>query len=136
MTQKKKILIISISVSLAVALAVIFITLAFTVWKPKIKTTQEWLNDFKTCLVVEKDNSEQKTQKSITILEDGNEVALYNHLVEIKKQNNEVVAHLFIVEQFTTLEINEFDTSSQYNKFSDEIIDKCFSEKSDSIGDI
>lgn len=69
MTQKKKILIISISVSLAVALAVIFITLAFTIWKPKIKTTQEWLNDFKTCLVVEKDNSEQKTQKSITILE-------------------------------------------------------------------
>jgi len=36
MTQKKKILIISISVSLVVALAVIFITLAFTIWKPKI----------------------------------------------------------------------------------------------------
>ena len=57
-------------------------------------------------------------------------------MVEIKKQNNEVVAHLFVVEQFPTLEINEFDTSSQYNKFSDEIIDKCFSEKSESIGDI
>ena len=63
MTQKKKILIISISVSLAVALAVIFITLAFTIWKPKIKTTQEWLNDFKTCLVVEKIIMSKKLRK-------------------------------------------------------------------------
>lgn len=47
MTHKKKILIISISIGLAVAIAVTFITLAFTVWKPKVKTTQEWLNDFK-----------------------------------------------------------------------------------------
>lgn len=61
MTHKKKILIISISVGLAVAIAVTFITLAFTVWKQPSKTTQEWLNDFKTCLVLSKDDSEQKT---------------------------------------------------------------------------
>lgn len=61
MTHKKKLLIISISISLAVVIAITFITLAFTVWKPKVKTTQEWLNDFKTCLVSSKDDSEQKT---------------------------------------------------------------------------
>lgn len=61
MTHKKKLLIISISISLAVVIAITFITLAFTVWKPKVKTAQEWLNDFKTCLVLSKDDSEQKT---------------------------------------------------------------------------
>lgn len=96
MTHKKKLLIISISISLAVALAVTFITLAFTVWKPKVKTTQEWLNDFKACLVLSKDDSEQKTRKSITITEDGNTVAQYEHLVEIKNQNDEKVAHLSV----------------------------------------
>ena len=99
MTHKKNLLIISISISLAVALAVTFITLAFTVWKPKVKTTQEWLNDFKACLVLSKDDSEQKTRKSITITEDGNTVALYEHLVEIKNQNDEKVAHLSVTEK-------------------------------------
>lgn len=52
MTHKKKILIISISIGLAVVIAVTFITLAFTVWMQKPKTTQEWLNDFKACLTM------------------------------------------------------------------------------------
>lgn len=112
--HKKKILIISISVSLAVALAVTFITLAFTVWKPKVKTTQEWLNDFKVCLVLSKDDSEQKTHKRITITEDENTVALYEHLVEIKTQNDEKVAHLSVKEEFPTLETDEFDTYDEY----------------------
>ena len=114
MTHKKKLLIISISISLAVALAVTFITLAFTVWKPKVKTTQEWLNDFKLCLIMQKDDSEQKTHKSITINEDGNAVALYEHLVEIKNQNDEKVAHLSVREEFPTLEMTEFDTYDEY----------------------
>ena len=62
--HKKKILIISISISLAVAIAVTFIALALTIWKPKVKTTQEWLNDFKACLVLQNDNSEQKLIKT------------------------------------------------------------------------
>ncbi len=103
MTHKKKILIISISVGLAVAIAVMFITLAFTVWKPKVKTTQEWLNDFKDCLVLSKEDSEQKTHKSITITEGENTVALYEHLVEIKNQNDEKIAHLSVTEKFSTL---------------------------------
>lgn len=114
MTHKKRLLIISISVSLAVAMAVTFITLAFTVWKPKVKTTQEWLNDFKTCLILQQDNSEQKTYKNITINEDGNTVALYEHLVEIKSQNDEKVAHLSVTEEFPTLETTEFDTYDEY----------------------
>lgn len=112
--HKKKLLIISISVSLAVALAITFITLAFTVWKKPPKTTQEWLNDFKNCIVVEKDDSEQKTHKSITITEDGNAVALYEHLVEIKNQNDEKIAHLSVKEEFPTLETDEFDTYDEY----------------------
>lgn len=114
MTHKKKILIISISISLAVAIAVMFITLAFTVWKPKVKTTQEWLNNFRSCIVMQKDDSEQKTQKSITITEDENTVALYEHLVEIKNQNDEKVAHLSVKEEFPTLETDEFDTYDEY----------------------
>lgn len=114
MTRKKKLLIISISISLAVALAITFITLAFTVWKQPSKTTQEWLNDFKNCIVVEKDDSEQKTHKSITITEDGNTVALYEHLVEIKNQNDEKIAHLSVKEEFPTLETDEFDTYDEY----------------------
>lgn len=62
MTHKERILIISISICLAVAVAVTFITLAFTVWKPKVKTTQEWLNDFKACFAMQRDGSEQKTE--------------------------------------------------------------------------
>lgn len=112
MTHKKKLLIILISISLAVAIAVTFITLALTVWKPK--TTQEWLNDFKACLVLRQDESEQKTKKSITITEDGNAIALYSQLVEIKNQNDEKVAHLSVKEQFPTLETNEFDTYDEY----------------------
>ncbi len=114
MLTKKKVLIISLSIGLAVAIAVTFITLALTVWKPKRKTTQEWLNDFKACLVLHQDDSEQKTQKSITITEDGKEVALYNHLVEIKNQNDEKVAHLSVTERFPTLDTEEFDTYDEY----------------------
>ncbi len=114
MTHKKKLLIISISIGLAVAIAVTFITLALTVWKQKPKTTQEWLNDFKACLVFQKNDNEQKTQKSITITEDGKEVAFYNHLVEIKTQNDEKVAHLSVKEEFPTLETTEFDTYDEY----------------------
>jgi hypothetical protein len=114
MTHKKKILIISISIGLAVAIAVTFITLAFTVWKPKVKTTQEWLNNFRSCIVIQKDDSEQKTYKNITITEDGNAVALYEHLIEIKDQNDEKVAHLSVKEEFPTLETDEFDTYDEY----------------------
>ena len=114
MTHKKKLLIITISISLAVAIAVTFITLAFTVWKPKVKTTQEWLNDFKACLILQQDNSEQKTYKNITITEDGNAVALYEHLIEIKDQNEEKIAHLSVKEEFPTLETDEFDTYDEY----------------------
>ncbi len=114
MTHKKRLLIISISISLAVAIAVTFITLAFTVWKQPPKTTQEWLNDFKNCIVVEKDDSEQKTNKSITITEAGNAVALYEHLVEIKIQNDEKIAHLSVREEFPTLETDEFNTYDEY----------------------
>jgi len=114
MTHKKKILIISISVGLAVAIAVTFIALALTIWKPKVKTTQEWLNDFKACLILQQDNSEQKTYKNITITEDGNAVALYEHLIEIKDQNEEKIAHLSVKEEFPMLETDEFDTYDEY----------------------
>lgn len=114
MTHKKKLLIISISIGLAVAIAVTFTTLAFTVWKQKVKTTQEWLIDFKSCLVLQQDNSDQKTHKSITITEEGDTVALYEHLVEIKTQNDEKVAHLSVIEEFPTLETDEFDTYDEY----------------------
>lgn len=114
MTHKKKILIISISISLAVVVAVTFIILALTVWKPKVKTTQEWLNDFKACLVFQKDDSEQRTERSIIITEDGAEVAKYSQLVEIKNQNDENVAHLSVKEEFPTLETDEFDTYDEY----------------------
>ncbi len=114
MTHKKKLLIITISISLTVAIAVTFIALAFTVWKQPPKTTQEWLNDFKNCIVVEKDDSEQKTFKNITITEDGNAVALYEHLIEIKDQNEEKIAHLSVKEEFPTLETDEFDTYDEY----------------------
>lgn len=112
MTHKKKFIIITISISLAVAIAVTFITLACTIWKPK--TTQEWLNDFKNCLVMNKDTSEQKTEKSIVITEDGKEVARYYQIVEIKNQNNGTVAHLSVTEEFPTLETQEFDTYDEY----------------------
>lgn len=114
MMHKKKLVIILISIGLAVAIAVTFITLALTIWKQKPKTTQEWLNDFRSCLVTQKDDSEQKIQKSITITEDEETVALYNHLIEIKNQNDEKVAHLFVEEVFPTLEIDEFDTYDEY----------------------
>lgn len=114
MTHKKKLLIILISVSLAVALAVTFITLALTIWKQTPKTTQEWLNDFKACIVIQQDDSEQKTFKNITITEGGNTVALYEHLVEIKTQNDEKVAHLSVKEEFPTLETTEFNTYDEY----------------------
>lgn len=114
MTHKKKILIISISVSLAVAIAVTFITLALTVWKQKPKTTQEWLDDFKSCLVTQQNDVEQRMLKNITINEDGNMVALYEHLVEIKNQGDEKIAHLSVTEKFPTLETDEFDTYDEY----------------------
>ena len=114
MTHKKKILIISISLGLAVAIAVTFIALALTVWRQKPRTTQEWLNEFKSCLVMQKDDSEQKIQKDITITEDEDIVALYNHLIEIKNQNDETIAHLFVKEEFPTLETDEFDTYDEY----------------------
>lgn len=81
MTRKKKILIISISICLAVAVAVTFITLAFTVWKPKVKTTQEWLNDFKACFAIQRDGSEQKTEIINTVRR--NAVRYFN-LIEFK----------------------------------------------------
>lgn len=112
--RKKRLLIISISISLAVAIAVTFIALALTVWKQKPKTTQEWLNDFKSCIVLSKDESEQKTNKSITITEGGNTVAFYEQLIEIKNQNDEKVAHLSVNEKFPTLETDEFDTYDEY----------------------
>ena len=114
MTRKKKILIISISICLAVAVAVTFITLAFTVWKPKVKTTQEWLNDFKACFAMQRDGSEQKTERSISITEEGTEVANYYQLVEIKNQDDGTVAHLTVTEVFPTLETDEFDTYDEY----------------------
>lgn len=112
MTRKKKILIISILSSLAVVIAVVFITLACTIWKPK--STQEWLNDFKSCLVMQKNESEQKTERLISITEDGTEVAKYYQVVEIKNQNGEKVAHLSTKEEFPTLETTEFDTYDEY----------------------
>lgn len=112
MTHKKKIIIISISIGLAVAIAVTFIALSCTIWKPK--TAQEWLNDFKNWLVMNKDTSEQKTEKSIVITEEGTEVARYYQLVEIKNQNDGTVAHLSVVEEFPTLETQEFDIYDEY----------------------
>lgn len=114
MTHKKKILIISISIGLAVVIAVTFITLAFTVWMQKPKTTQEWLNDFKACLTMPQNDIDQKTQKNITITEDENIVALYSQLIEIKNQNNEKIAHLSVKEEFPTLETDEFNTYDEY----------------------
>jgi len=114
MTHKKKLLIVSISISLAVAIAVTFITLALTIWKRTPKTTQEWLNDFKSYLVLQQDDSEQKIQKNITITEGEDAVALYSHLIEIKTQNDEKVAHLSVKEEFPTLETTEFDTYDEY----------------------
>ena len=112
MTRKKKILIISISSSLAVAIAVVFIALACTIWKPK--STQEWLNDFKACLTMQKDDSEQKTERSISITEDGTEVARYYQIVEVRNQNEENVAHLSVIEKFPTLDTTDFDTYDEY----------------------
>jgi len=110
MTRKKKVLIISISLSLAVVVAAVFITLALTVWKPKPKATQEWLDDFNQSLLIQKDGSEQKTEKFIVITENGVEVARYYQLVEIK--NN--VAHLSTAEEYPSLETREFDIYDEY----------------------
>lgn len=114
MMHKKKLVIVSISTGLAVAIAVTFITLALPIWKQKVKTTQEWLNDFKACLTIQKDDSEQKTERSIIITEDGEEVAKYYQVVEIKNQNEEKVAHLIVKEEFPTLATNDFDTYDEY----------------------
>ena len=117
MAHKKKLLIISISISLAVAIAVMFITLAFTVWKPK--TTQEWLNDFKNSLVTTQDSSEQKTEKTITITENETVVAYYYQLIEIKNQLQGNVAHFEINEEYPTLETDEFDIYDDYYLIND-----------------
>ena len=95
-------------------IAITFITLALTIWKQTPKTTQEWLNDFKSYLVLQQDDSEQKIQKNITITEGEDAVALYSHLIEIKTQNDEKVAHLSVKEEFPTLETTEFDTYDEY----------------------
>lgn len=112
MRNKKTVLIIAIV--LAIAIAVMFTILAFTVWKTKEKTTQDWLNDFKNSLVIQKNDSEQKMEKSIVITEDGTEVARYYQLVEIKNQNDSTVAHLSVSEEFPTLETREFDYHDEY----------------------
>lgn len=117
--HKKKLLIISISIGLAVAIAVTFITLSVTVWKPKVKTTQEWLNDFKNSLVSPQDSSEQKTEKSITITENETVVAYYYQLIEIKNQSQGKVAHFEINEEYPTLETDEFDIYDDYYLIDD-----------------
>ena len=58
--------------------------------------------------------TEKKTYKNITITEDGNAVALYEHLIEIKDQNEEKIAHLSVKEEFPMLETDEFDTYDEY----------------------
>lgn len=117
MTHKKKLLITSISISLAVAIAVTFITIVFTVWKPK--TTQEWLNDFKNSLVSPHDSSEQKTEKTITITENETVVAYYYQLIEIKNQSQGNVAHFEINEEYPTFETDEFDIYDDYYLIND-----------------
>lgn len=112
--HKKKLIIISLSAGAAVAIAATFIALGLTVWKPKKKSTQEWLYDFKNSLSANVGTDELKTEKSIIITEDGAEVARYFRLLEIKNQNGETVAHLSLTEEYPTLDTNEFNVNDEY----------------------
>ncbi|MDE5721646.1 MAG: hypothetical protein K2I30_02760 [Clostridia bacterium] len=115
MTSKKKIIVTTLSISLAVVIAAVFTALALTVWKPRVKkTTQQWLDDFKNSLAINKDGSEQKTEKSIVITENGAEVARYYQLIEIKNQDGKHVSHFSAKEEYPSLETREFDVYDEY----------------------
>ena len=139
MTHKKKSILISISICLVIIIASVFIALSFTVWESGNKSSQETtqpenpnpeqpnpeeptieepepdkLKDFNSVFKIQKDDSEQKTERSIVVTEDGVEVAKYYQVVEIRNQNNKNVAHLSVAEEFPTLETTEFDTYDEY----------------------
>lgn len=111
MTHKKRIIIIS-SVSAAVVIGMVFLILGLTIWRPK--TTQEWLNDFKSSLAFNIENHNQKTEKNISITENEIEVASFYQLVEIKEQEQGTVAHILIKENYPTLETDEFNIFDEY----------------------
>lgn len=90
------------------------------------------LNDFTLSY---RDKSMELTKNEFRILETllvnkGKIVSRDTLMMKLWQDDNYVEANTL------TVNVTRLDTSSQYNKFSDEIIDKCFSEKSDSIGDI
>ena len=133
MTQKKKIIIAIISCACALIIATV-VTLISTVWNPKFnkgnnsnsnnnqnnnennneKSLQEWLNDFSTSLIIENDYAEQKIEKIISITEDDEKVAQYYQLLEVKFQNEENIAHFIVLEEYPTLETQEFDINDEY----------------------
>lgn len=117
MTHKKRNIIIISAVSAVLVLASVFLSLGLTIWRPK--TTEEWLNDFSSALVIKQNQSDRKTEKTIVISEGGAEVARYYQLVEVHMQGGRPVAHLIAKENFLNLGTTEFDTYDEYYFYDD-----------------
>lgn len=112
MTRKKRNIFIISAISIVIVVGIVFLSLGLTIWRPK--STEEWLNDFSTALIMKQDQSDQKTEKRIVIVEDGIEVARYYQLVEIHTQDGRPVAHLVAEEKFPSLGTTEFNTYDEY----------------------
>ncbi len=108
---KKNIVIISIS-SVLIALTIVFLSLGLTIWKPR--STEEWLADFSSSLLLVQDQSNQKTEKTISIEENGVVVSSFYQLVEINNQDNKPVGHIIVEEKYPTIETNDFNTYDEY----------------------
>ena len=125
----------------------------FTLWnnkdKQKIKINDEikdayidfcvkYLTDYFSAIhQAYKDEWENTESKILSV------IAFNSFILTLKKditvhglQDRNYYLNAYSKHKFDFSKENFLYTSSQYNKFSDEIIDKCFSEKSDSIGDI
>lgn len=112
MTRKKRNIFIISAISIVIVVGIVFLSLGLTIWRPK--STEEWLKDFSTALIMKQDQSDQKTEKRIVIVEDGIEVARYYQLVEIHTQDGRPVAHLVAEEKFPSLGTTEFNTYDEY----------------------
>lgn len=111
MSHKRKLWIISAGVAAAVIIT-IFTAMFCTVWRPKSK--QEWLDIFQNSLAFSKDAMPQKTEKSISITEEGTEVANFYQLVEINEQDGKTVGHIVVEEKYPLQETSVFDIYDEY----------------------
>ncbi|MDR2266038.1 MAG: hypothetical protein LBE09_00435 [Christensenellaceae bacterium] len=119
--NKNRLYIKNMLFAIMVASAILFMTLATLVIilmptnnKEIPKTTQHWLNDFQSVLIIDKSLTHQKFENKVEIWELDEKAVSYTQICKVDLTNKLPKAHLIVEEEYHTLKTTQYNIHDEY----------------------